>query len=63
MDRSIQQLHDLFEKLPKKADGTLKDKKKGENYSVRTGLTQRPLFKFLDVTKVSIFLLFFFLKH
>ena len=51
MNRTIEKLNALYEQLPHNIDGSVK-KKRGETYGVRTGLTQRPLFRKLDVTKV-----------
>ena len=54
MNRSIVELNALYDKLPKKPDGSIKTKQK-DGYGVRTGLTQQPLFRLLDVTKVYYF--------
>ena len=53
MNRSQQQLHELYDKLPHDENGKIKTKKK-ESYSRRTGLTQKGYFLKLDVTKVSL---------
>ena len=52
MNRSQEQLHELYEKLPHDEKGKIKTKK-NESYSRRTGLTQKGYFLKLDVTKVS----------
>ena len=54
INRSQEELHELYEKLPHDANGKIKIKKK-ESYSRRTGLTQKGYFLILDVTKVSSF--------
>ena len=59
IDRSQQKLHELYDKLPHNADGSIKIKKK-ESYSVRTGLTQPPMFLVLDVTQVSVPVVYIF---
>ena len=51
MNRTIEKLIELYERLPKNADGSIKINRR-DGYHVRAGQTQRSLFKKLDVTKV-----------
>ena len=53
INRSQEQLNELYEKLPHDEKGKIKIKKK-EPYSRRTGLTQKGYFEKLDVTQVSV---------
>ena len=52
MDRTVDQLHETYERLPKDDSGKIKTKK-NESYSRRTGQTQKCKFQKLDVTDVS----------
>ena len=53
MNRSPQELNSDYERLAKA--GVFKRKTLPSNYKIRYGLTQKPMFKRLDATKVSLF--------
>ena len=52
MNRSLEEMHSLYDRLPKDEDGKLIIKKK-EPYSKRYGQTKQPKFEKLDLTEVS----------